>query len=350
MPDDRLIPNHLFAINERYAPCSLFHAFAGKINMAENYTLNSTKAYHLEKLSTLGWELTVCNALYPEGTLLRKLLVSNESFGRLLYGYLSKFVPMSNVSRVLEVGGGYGYLMKDFLEKNKSLSACMLDISSVLLGKQRETLKGLCVDFREEDFLETQIGNLSGFDLAIMNENLGDFPSLINLSTEIFEEQFNINDPVLKWIIELFEKYDLDRPKGETFNMNIGAIEAVEKLCNANIPYIYLGEHSCEASVPEGLRSIIRVESTGNPERIGLAGHDEYTIQFSYLEKVATSHDYRSVRGSFADFMPIKMTDEIRFALSSGGHYSDEAEMICQFVEDLYKYEYLILMKKEAAT
>ncbi len=36
------------------------------------------------------------------------------------------------------------------------------------------------------------------------------------------------------------------------------------------------------------------------------------------------------------------------FALTYGGNYSDEAEMMSQFIEDLYKYEYLILMKQEA--
>jgi hypothetical protein len=315
--------------------------------MAENYTLNSTKAYHVNQLNTLGWELTVCNALYPEGTPVRKLLSRNGSFGHLLYDYLSKFIPMSNVSRVLEVGGGYGYLMKDFLEKNKSLSACMLDISPVLLGKQMETLKGYSVDFREEDFLESQMRGLSGFDLAILNENLGDFPSLINLSAEIFNGQVDENDTVLKWVKEFFEKYGLGQPQGEIFNINIGAIEALEKLCSSGIPYIYLGEHSCEASVPEGLRSLIRIESTGNPEKISLTGHDEYTIKFSYLEKVGASHGYKSIRGPFADFIQFEMTDEARYALMYGDHYSDEAEMISQFIEDLYKYEYLILIRKE---
>jgi len=317
--------------------------------MTEQYKLNSTKVYHKSQLNTLGWELTVCNALYPEGTPLRKLLVRDQSFGSLLYDYLGKFIPIERIARVLEVGGGYGYLMKDFLDRNRSLTACMLDISPVLLEKQKETLKEFPVDFREEDFLETHVSDLSEFDLAIMNENLGDFPSLINLSAEIFNGKVDDNDPVLKWIKELFEKYDLERPQGEAFNVNIGAVEALEKLCTVGIPNIYIGEHSCEASVPEGLRSIIRVESTGNPERIGLAGHDEYTIKFSHLEKVAISHGYRSIRGPFADFIPIEMSDEARFALTYGGHYSDEAEMICQFVEDLYKYEYLILMKKETA-
>jgi hypothetical protein len=315
--------------------------------MAENYLLNSTKSYHVEKLSTLGWELTVCNALYPEGTPLRKLLTRNESFGSLLYDYLRKYIPMDDIARVLEVGGGYGYLMKDFLKKNRSLLALMLDISPVLLDKQKETLKGFRVDFREVDFLETQEDVLSGFDLAIMNENLGDFPSLVNLSRDICTGPIDHRDPVLQWIHGLFKKYNLERPQSENFNMNIGAIEALEKLCHGGIPYIYLGEHSCEASVPEVFRSFIHIESTGNPEKISLAGHDEYTIKFSYLEKIAASHGYRSIRGPFADFIPFEMTDEIRFALLSGGRYSDEAEMICQFVEDLYTYEYLILIKKE---
>ena len=154
--------------------------------MAENYTLNSTKSYHENQLKTLGWELTVCNALYPEGTPVRKLLSRNDSFGHLLYDYLGQFFPMEKISKVLEIGGGYGYLMRDFLDRNRSLKACMLDISPFLLGKQKETLKEYALDFRQEDFLETDPIFLKGFDLAILNENLGDFPSLVNLSQDIF--------------------------------------------------------------------------------------------------------------------------------------------------------------------
>jgi len=317
--------------------------------MTNNYILNSTKSYHTGSLQSLGWELTICNALHPEGTPLRKLLTRDESFGKLLYDFLCKFIPIESVTRVLEVGGGYGYLMKDFLEKNGSLKACMLDISPVLLEKQRETLAAFPVDFLEEDFMETHARDLSGFDLAIMNENLGDFPSLINLNTEMFETRIDERDPVLKWVKELFTKYDFEQPQGETFNVNIGAIEALEKLCSAKIPSIYLGEHSCEASVPKEMRSIIQIKSTGNPERITLAGHDEYTIKFSYLERVGVFHGYKSIRGPFADFISVTLTDEARYALTYGGHYSDEAEMMSQFVEDLYKYEYLILRKNEGA-
>ena len=335
--DERVVDSRYTIYERRY---TIFY-------MAEDYTLNSTKSYHTEHLNTLGWELTVCNALHPEGTPVRKLLSCNDSFGHLLYDYLGQFFPMEKISKVLEIGGGYGYLMRDFLDRNGSLKACMLDISPFLLGKQQETLKEYALDFRQEDFLETDPIFLKGFDLAILNENLGDFPSLVNLSQDVFGLSTDNVDPVLQWAAGFFKKYNLERPRDDTFNVNAGAIEALVKLCSSGIPYIYVGEHSCEASIPEGLRSLIHVESTGNPERISLAGHDEYTIKFSYLQQIAHALDYTSIRGPFADFIQFEMTDEIRFILSSGGRHSDEAEIICQFVEDLYKYEYLILIKQD---
>lgn len=310
-----------------------------------SFTMNSTKEYHINRLNSLGWELTICNALYPEKTPLRMMLSRNDSYGHILYDYLSLFIPMENIRKVIEIGGGYGYLMKDFLDRNKSLEPCMVDISHFLLGKQKETLGQQKVFYRQEDFLETDPATLAGFDLAILNENLGDFPTITNLTHEIFQSSFEIADPTLKRALNLFKNYNLNQPKHEVFNLNIGAIEALEKLCRSGIPYIYLSEHSCEAVVPGSLRSFIKVESTGNPERISLMGHDEYSIKFSYLQQVAHVCNYKSIRGCFADFITFDMTEKLRFALSSGGNYSDEDEIICQFVEDLYKYEYLILIR-----
>lgn len=311
-----------------------------------NYTINSTKAYHTGRLNTLGWELTVCNALYPAQTPLRKILTRNDSFGRLLYDYLSKFMPMENIKKVMEIGGGYGCLMKDFLDRDNTLKPLMLDVSPFLLQKQKETLSQYNVSYREEDFLETDPSIPAGFDLAILNENLGDFPTLINLGQDIFQlPPSKMIDPHLKGVIDLFERYGFDKPKRETFNLNIGAIQAIEKLCASGIRYIYLGEHSCEASVPEALRSVVRIKSAGDPEKISLMGHDEYSINISHLERVARTLNYTSVRGSFADFIHVDFTEELRFIMASQGRLSDEGEIICQFVEDLYKYEYLILIK-----
>jgi hypothetical protein len=310
------------------------------------FKINSTKEYHQNQLNSLGWELTVCNALYPEKTPIRIVLSKNDSYGHILYDYLSQWMPMEKIKKIIEIGGGYGYLMKDFLDRNESLEICMLDISPILLAKQKEILGQYKILYREEDFLETNPSIFAGFDLAILNENMGDFPTLTNLRHDIFKTSFEVADPTLKRARNLFEKYNFSQPKHETFNLNIGAIEALEKLCGSGIPYIYLSEHSCEAVVPGLLGSLIRVESAGDPERISLMGHDEYSIKFSYLQQVAHAFNYTDIRGHFADLITFNMTDKLRYILSSGGSYSDEDEMVCQFIEDLYKYEYLILIKE----
>jgi hypothetical protein len=314
------------------------------------YTLNTTKAYHINQLNTLGWELTICNALYPEKTPLRRVLARNDSYGHLLYEYLNQLIPMKNIKKIIEIGGGYGYLMKDFLDCNRSLKPCMVDISPYLLRQQKETLGEHRAVYREEDFLETDTAFLREFDMAIMNENLGDFPTLVNVDQEIFQLSSENDNHDLAQAIFFFEQYKLDRPMSETFHFNLGALQALEKLCVSGIPYIFLGEHSCEAVVPEALRLPIRVESTGTPEKISLMGHDEYSIQFSYLQKVAEAFDYNCVRGFFADFIPFTITEELRSIMASQGRHGDDDEILCQFIEDLYKYEYLVLINVKNTT
>jgi hypothetical protein len=308
------------------------------------YYLNNTNAYHTSQLNTLGWELTICNALYPEKTPLRRVLARDDSYGHLLYEYLNQFIPMKNIEKIIEIGGGYGYLMKDFLDCNRSFEPCMLDISPYLMRRQKETLMEYSVSYREEDFLESDMAFLSKFDLAILNENLGDFPTLVNLDQEMFQLSSKTADDDLRRAIYFFEEYKLDRPMSETFHFNLGALQALEKLCTSGIPYIFLGEHSCEAQAPETIRLPVHIESTGTPEKISLKGHDEYSIQVSYLQKVAETFDYICVRGFFADFIPFTITDELRFIIASQGRCGDDDEIICQFIEDLYKYEYLVLI------
>ena len=312
-----------------------------------SWVLNTTKDYHLNSLSSLGWELTVCNALYPAGSPVRKLLAVNDSYGHLLYDYLGRFAPMAEIQRVLEIGGGYGYLMRDFLGRRATLDATMLDISPFLMEKQKETLRGFHVSYRRQDFLETDPGDLNGFGLAIMNENLGDFPTLLDIPSPLVRGESSESDAsTVRKVLHYFNTYNFVRPDGQSFNLNIGAIEAIEKLCRAEIPYIFLGEHSCEARVPATLCSLVRIESTGNPERIRLKGHDEYTIKFSYLENVARYFGYRALRGPFVDFIPIDLTAEVRSILAAPSIHGDRGEIICHFVEDLYKYEYLFLIRE----
>lgn len=311
------------------------------------YQCNSTEEYHKGKLGSLGWELTVCNTLHPPDTPVRKFLVRSDSYGYLLHDHLKRFFPLEKIEKVIEIGGGYGYLMKDLLDRCGHFKACMLDISPVLLEKQKETLKGYDVSYRLEDAMETEPEVFGQYDLAVLNENLGDFPALVGLDSRVLaRDPSTVHDPVIKKVLRFFETYGLDRPAVEHFNLNIGAMEMTEKLCLAGVPHIFIGEHSCEAKAPPALGPYINLMSDGNPRRITLKGHDEYTIKFSCLQKIAGHHGYETVRGPFADYLVPNLTEHLKAVLASRGLYSDNEEAVCHFISDLYEYEYLVLVKK----
>ena len=272
------------------------------------------------------------------------ILASPYSFGEHLYSFLKEIIPVDNIRTILEIGGGMGYLMRDFLTLNPLLRAKMIDISPYLLAKQKETLQPFEVDFELADILAVPSKALSGFDLAILNENLGDLPTLVTK-----QEKKNNSDQNIACLGERLEyfnkKYDLPLGLNENENINIGAIEIVEKLCIAGIKYIYLSEHSCEAVVPEPMKPYVSLQSSGIPEMISLKGHNEFTVKFSYLQKIAEMLHYKTRRGAFADFLPLNLNDKVRTALRLITPFNDEQEIIRQFVYDLYKYEYLILIK-----
>jgi hypothetical protein len=308
------------------------------------YSLNTTDNYHIKDLNSLGWELTVGNALYPENSPCRKVLQTNASLGVNLYRFLEKLIPFNEIHNILEIGGGLGYLMHDFLSLNHQLKATMLDISPYLLKKQKEILKDFKVDFYENDILKMEINALVPFDLVIMNENLGDLPALVAYFGERLALEKNLSY-YLEKASYFSEKYNLTFAREE--NINIGAMEVLEKLCRAGIKYIYLSEHSCETVVPERLKHYTNIESSGIPEKIPLKGHDEYTIKFSYLQKIAEMFHYKIKRGPIADFLPLKINSKVLTALRLVTPFTSEQEIIRQFVYDLYKYEYMVMIKVE---
>jgi len=312
--------------------------------MTGSYHINDTASYHREWLKTLGWELTVTNALEGAASPCRSILDKNGSFGDLLADHLGTLIPLGSISSVLEIGGGYGFLMRDFLRRVRVNKAAMVELSPVLLNKQRETLKGFNVTFTENDFFSIGADFFRDFDLVLMNEIVGDFPTICDIDPAFLKSADSDIDPVLGRVKDFFTALGLPVPEGP-FNINTGAIEAVDKLCSAGVKYIYLSEHSCEAKVPENMQNRIKIESTQNPERIPLMGHCEYTVKFSYLVQVAEQRGYRVRRGQYKDFITFPYTDRVNFILTSHSQ-KEEHEIIRQFIEDLYKYEYMVLTRE----
>ena len=304
------------------------------------YALNTTEHYHLHGLTSLGWELTLCNALFPKNSPCRGALLRDASFGEHLFRFLDKNTPLKRVRTVLEVGGGMGYLMRDLLTLAPHLQTTMADISPFLLQRQKESLAGFSVSFLETDFFKMPLPDLRAFDLVILNEVLGDFPTLAAESEPSLSE-----DPAaarLSARIADFETtYGLRFAPAE--NINIGALEAVERLCRAGVPCIYLSEHSCESSFSDPSFPSMNFMPSGNPEKIPLKGHAEFTIKFSALEKVARAFSYEVLRGPYTDLLPVSFNDRVTAALRAPTPLSGRQEILRQFLYDLYKYEYLLL-------
>lgn len=311
------------------------------MNQPLRLKINNTSLYHLTALETLGWELTVCNTLEPPDSPARSILQNDDTYGNHLIDFLEKHISLDKVSRVLEVGGGYGYIMRDILLRYPTIDSVMLDISPYLLQQQKKTLAGFNTGFIEQDFFTADKDFLASFDLAILNENVGDFPTVVELDSEIVmgHDDYGVKGSIKRFL----KRYDLDVPPG-LFNLNLGALEAVEKFCSAGVGCIFISEHSCEAETPDYMKGKIDITATGNPERISLKGHDEYTIRFSHLAKVAEHWGYRTVRGRFADFIPFEMSGRVNFILTSNSE-KDEHEIVRLFIDDLFKYEYLLLIK-----
>jgi len=305
------------------------------------YFVNKTDLYHKHDLKTLGWELTVCNALFPDNSVCRTVLKKNASFGAHLFNFLKRFIPLSTLKTVLEVGGGMGHLMHDFLSLAPHLQATMLDICPFLLQKQKDTMSGYSVQFCEMDFLHMSPADLKPYDLVIMNENLGDFPTLV--SSDAADD--STDTETLRWIDKFNDfKEEFSLHFTERENINIGALAILEKLCGARIPYIYLSEHSCESYLDDPSFPHLNFPATGNPEKISLNGHDEYSIKFSNLQKIAKQFHYKVVRGKYTDMLYVDLNEKVKTALRCPTPTSDRQEVIQQFYYDLHKYEYMVLI------
>jgi hypothetical protein len=305
--------------------------------------LSTTDGYHKHELDSLCCELTVSMMLEDPRSLCRSILRKSASFGDLLYNFLAGIIPMESLHSFMEIGGGYGYLARDFLKKNSNLRVIMVDISPFLLEQQRQTLRGFDAKFVQADFLELKSSILSGIDLAVLNEVMGDHPTVCGLSQSVLCEDADPEDELIREVRSVCHRYGIDPPARESFALNLGAIRALERLCLAHVPHIYASEHSCEASVPEQLKGMLDLQPAGDPERIRLRGHDEYTIRFSDLVKVARFFGYSIRRGQYIDFIEPVIEGEVSFVLALGSSRVDRYEIIMQFIEDLAKYEYMVM-------
>ncbi len=309
-----------------------------------SFFLNQTEQYHKNDMDNLMWEVTVCNSIEPATSPVRQILAKNRTYGEQLAAYLFYLIPNECCNNVMEVGGGYGYLMRDLLLYSPGIKATMVDISPAMMTRQCQTLAAFDIRFLQSDFFDIDPGLIQDQDLVVMNEIVGDFPTACQMTHDMLTCGNNDN-AFLDKIREYITKGIIELPQDEVFNLNIGAMMALDRVCSCNVPYIFLSEHSCEATVNDHMAPDIKLVPSGNPEEIRLIGHSEYTIRFSHLESIARSFGYTVVRGNYTDFIKINFSDRIHRIFKSNSQ-KDAYEIIRHFIEDLYIYEYLLLIQE----
>ncbi len=299
-------------------------------------SLHDTRNYHLHHPVDLMTEFTVCESLGHSGSPYLRALGMEKTYGAVLGDRLREQGILRQGCRLCEVGGGYGSLMRGLLEAHGDLveRAVMVDLSRALLGRQRRALNPWKnrVDFVLGDALEV-LPAISGVDLFLINEMIGDLPVWTDLDPERLPPE----------AAAVIDRSSLGIPEDGLFHFNIGAIRLVEAICRKGIP-AFLSEHSCDPIIPREMPFLVRGLAAGGwPREIRLTAHSEYTIRFSHLEQVAGFLGRKVETGSLLELIGYSDVEKARFIFNARACSTDEQALIFEFLDHVREYRWLII-------
>ena len=298
--------------------------------------INSTRGFHRAAPIDLLNELTICESLGSLKSPYIKAFNLDKTYGELLGDFMVKMGLLEPCSVVLEMGGGYGSLMHGLLTSHGRLvqKAFMMDLSTMLLKKQRERLKA----FHDKvSFIQADIHELKGakgrLDLIIINEVIGDLDTATGL------DPYNLPEDVS----QLITAYGLEIPLQAPFNFNIGALRLLETICRLGVP-AFVSEHSCDPIIPGNMPYLTEGLALDSfPREIPLYAHSEYTIRFSHLIKVARSFGRTIATGPLLELLGIKDAAALRFIFKSHACSTEKQEIIFEFLEHVREYRWLTI-------
>jgi hypothetical protein len=281
-------------------------------------------------------EFTICESFKSIDSPYMMVLKEPKPYGAIIGETLIDQGLIFPRCRICEVGGGYGSLMKGFLEVCSPLvrRIYMVDLSRFLIGKQKKVLQkwSSITSFINADITEL-IPALSNIDAIIINEVIGDLETHKNLSASNLPRD----------IKRLIDKYGLEVPKTGTFNFNSGAILLVEEICKKGIP-AFITEHSSDPIIPRDMPYLGKgLEIDGFPRAIKLRGHFEFNIRFSHLVKVAEAWGRNVTGGSMIDLVGIEKSNKMRIIFTSRSCATDEHEIIYELLDHIREYRWMII-------
>lgn len=298
--------------------------------------LRDTRDYHLHHPVDLMTEFTVCESLGYSGSPYLRALGMENTYGAILGNRLREKGLLREGSRICEIGGGYGSLMRGLLEVHGNLvqRVVMVDLSRVLLERQQRILEPWkdrvsCVLGDALDVLPV----ISGVDLFLVNEMIGDLPVWTDLQP----------GKLPRAAAAVIDRYRLDIPEEGPFHFNIGAIQLVEAIGRKGIP-TFISEHSCDPIIPREMPFLVKgLDTGGRPREIRLTAHSEYTIRFSHLEQVARILGMRAETGSLLDFIGYTNVEKARFIFNARASATDEQALVLEFLDHAREYRWMII-------
>ncbi len=299
---------------------------------------------------SLFWELTICQCLADPGSPYQKAVECPGAYGALLARFLRQRIGLDPSWSVVEVGGGYGSLMAGLLAEVPLRDVTMVDVSPFFSREQRKAL-GNRAGFRFETrdgiaFFSEEDGEV---DLVISNENLGDLPQAVGVEREALVGALRggSSEGVLGEVAELVHRYGLDLSNApEVFAFNLGPIRYLEAMA-PRARRVFLSEHACDAALPTPWGEFLApTTGDGYPRRIPLKGHDEYTIRFGDLERVARVLGYRATRFPMAELVGLRSDAGLRAMARVRTHATEAAEVVHEFCEHVADYQCMLLERE----
>lgn len=299
-------------------------------------SLHDTRHYHLHHPVDLMTEFTICESLGSPGSPYLRALGIVKTYGVILGDRLREKGILRQGCRLCEIGGGYGSLMRGLLEAHGDLveRVVMLDLSRVLLGRQRRALNPWKdrVSFVLGDALEV-LPAICAADLFLINEMIGDLPVWTDLDPETLPPE----------AAAVIDRYRLGIPQDGLFHFNIGAIRLVEAICRKGLP-AFLSEHCCDPIIPREMPFLVKgLATSGWPREIRLTAHSEYTIRFSHLEQVARAWGRKVETGSLLEFIGYANVEKARFIFNARACSTDEQALVFEFLDHVREYRWMII-------
>lgn len=273
--------------------------YQGEVNLA----YQDTEYFHQrEKSATMADELSFSHILRDENSIIPGKRPYGEAVAMRL---MRKNLIKTDSPSIVEVGCGLGDFARTaipaFLQRYPGMSYTMVDLSPGLKKAQVEATMQYGKRVMHVIGNAEELGFLSGVDLLISNEVIGDLSAIIDIPRSRLEEEAHpLRAQNSKWwkiARQYMSKYRLSmNPEAESWGINYGAFRMIEGLQKvlSDKGSAFLVEHAAKTWQP-----------------LRLPGHVEYAIVAPHLINVAEGNGFKVTDGSLDEFLGIRIHDYI---------------------------------------